>query len=238
MCLFPLTNLIRKLNKGFVIDGVVVSHLLYLDDLKLYAKSTEDMLALMNTVRVFSSDIRMEFGFDKCSSLIIKRGTVVESSKIVLPTGTIKALAVDDSYKYLGVLEAEGFKHAEMKSKVMATYKERLRSVLKSRLSGCNQIRAINSFAVPLIRYTAGIVDWTVNECTELDRMTRKQMTLYKALHPCADVDRLYVPHRSGGRGLLSVSDTVNLEKHSLTAYVSKYKEPVMVKTKRIFSNP
>ena len=49
MCLFPLTNLLRKLNKGFVIDGIVVSHLLYvyLDDVKLYAKSTEDMPALV-----------------------------------------------------------------------------------------------------------------------------------------------------------------------------------------------
>ena len=45
----------------------VVSHLLYLDDLKVYAKSSEDMLALVNTVRVFSSDIRsrMKFGFNK-----------------------------------------------------------------------------------------------------------------------------------------------------------------------------
>jgi len=62
--------------------------------------------------------------------------------------------------------------------------------------------------------------------------MTCKQMTLYKALHPHADVDRLYVPRRNGDRGLLSVSDTVNLEKHSLTSYVSKCKEPVMVKIK------
>jgi len=70
----------------------------------------------------------------------------VESSGIVFPTGTIKVLAVDTAYKYLGVLEAEGFKQAKMKSTVKASYKERLRSVLKSRLSGCNQIRAINSF--------------------------------------------------------------------------------------------
>ena len=52
---------------------------------------------------MFSSDIRMEFGFDKCSSLVIKRGVVVESDGIMLPTGTIKALAVDASYKYLGI---------------------------------------------------------------------------------------------------------------------------------------
>ena len=57
MCLFPLTGLLRTLNKGFVVHGIVVSHLLYLDDLKLYAKSTDEMLAVINTVRVFSSDI-------------------------------------------------------------------------------------------------------------------------------------------------------------------------------------
>ena len=116
------------------------------------------MLAMINTVRVFSSDIRMEFGFNKCSSLIIKKGNVVESEGIVLPTGTIKALPIGSSYKYLGVLEAKGFKHDEVKSKVKEVYKLRLRLVLKSKLSGCNQIRAINSFAVPVICYSAGII--------------------------------------------------------------------------------
>ena len=55
-------------------------------------------------------------------------------------------------------------------------------------------------------------------------------MTLHKALHPRADIDHLYVPHRSGGRGLLSVSDVVTLEKHSLTSYVNKSKEPIIAK--------
>ena len=83
---------------------------------------------------------------------------------------------------------------------------------------------------MPVIRYTTGIIDWTINECTELDRLIRKQMTLYNALHPRDDVDRLYVTRKSGGRGLLSVSDVVTLEKHSLTSCVSKSKEPIMVK--------
>ena len=42
MCLFLLTDLLKNLNKWFLIDDIVVSHLLYLDDLKLYAKSSED----------------------------------------------------------------------------------------------------------------------------------------------------------------------------------------------------
>ena len=67
----------------------------------------------------------------------------------------------------------------------------------------------------------AGVIELTVLECAELDRLTRKQMTLFKALHPCADVDRLYVTHKKGGKGLVSVADVVSLKKHSLLVYVT-----------------
>ena len=67
--LFSLSTFWRQLNKEFVIDGDVIFHLLYLvDGLKLYAKSEEDMATLMNTVRIFSADIRMSFRFDKCAT--------------------------------------------------------------------------------------------------------------------------------------------------------------------------
>jgi len=52
-------------------------------------------------------------------------------------------------------------------------------------------------------------------------------MTVHKVLHPQADMDRLYVTHKSGSRGLL---DVVAMEKHSLTLYVSKSKESIMTK--------
>ena len=123
----------------------------YLDDLKLYAKSSEDMIALVNTVRIFSSDIKMQFGFNKCAFLMIKRGNLVQSEGIELPTWTIQALPTGTCYKYLGVLKAECFHHIGVKAKVKEVYKQRLRLILKSKFSGCNQIKAINSFAEPVI---------------------------------------------------------------------------------------
>ena len=36
MSLFPLTSALCDHHKGFVVHGIAVSHLLYLDDLKLY----------------------------------------------------------------------------------------------------------------------------------------------------------------------------------------------------------
>ena len=81
---------------------------------------------------------------------------------------------------------------------------------------------------MPVITYTAGIIDWTKEELRELDTKTRKRMTIYKALHPRADIDRLYIPRKKGGRGLLSVEDMVTLEKTSLSEYVNGKPEQLM----------
>ena len=80
-----------------------------------------------------------------------------------------------------------------MKNKVISEYKRRLRLVLKSKLNGKNKIKAINTWAVSLLRYGAGIIDWKVDGLKTLDRTTRKTMTMYGAFHPKSDVDRLYV---------------------------------------------
>ena len=66
-------------------------------------------------------------------------------------------------------------------------------------------IKAINSWAVSVVRYTAGIIDWTQAELEDLDRKTRKLMSAHHALHPQSEVDRLYLPRQADGRGLLQI---------------------------------
>ena len=46
---------------------------------------------------------------------------------------------------------------------------------------------------------------------TQLDRRTRKLMTMHNALHPKSNVDGLYIARKEGGRGLQGVEKTVNL---------------------------
>ena len=60
---------------------------------------------------------------------------------------------------YHGILELDEIKEHEMKNKVIAEYKRRLRLILKSILNGRNKIQAINTWAVALLRYGAGIID-------------------------------------------------------------------------------
>ena len=115
-----------------------------------------------------------------------------------------------------------------MKKKTASEYLKRVCKVLKSKLNGGNTIQAINSWAVPVISNTAGVVDWTQNELDKLDRKTRSVMTANHALHPQSDVDRLYMPRNEGGRGFLQIKQTVEEEKQTLCDYIQNSSEDAL----------
>ena len=64
----------------------------------------------------------------------------------------------------------------------------RLRLVLVTKLSAKNKIQAIGSLAVPVLRYSFGIVNWHQEELQKLDRKTRKILTIHGQHYPKADV--------------------------------------------------
>ena len=76
--------------------------------------------SLLNTVRIFSNDISMEFGLDKCATLAIIKGKVIETQGMNLPNNNIKGLNLDESYKYLGILQADDIKHKQVKKKTLS----------------------------------------------------------------------------------------------------------------------
>ena len=79
-----------------------------MDDLKLYSESEKTLDSLIETVRIFSNDIKMEFGINKYAILVLKRGKVVKSEGIKLPEDkVIRSLREDEEYKYLGILRAD-----------------------------------------------------------------------------------------------------------------------------------
>ena len=87
---------------------------------------------------------------------------------------------VDESgYTYLGILDLDEIKEHVMKMKVTAEYKRRLRLILKLKLNGKNKIQAINSWAVALLRYGAGIINWKIDKLKIMDRTTRKTLAMY-----------------------------------------------------------
>ena len=83
----------------------LLNYLLFMANFKLYGKNEKQVDTLINTVRVFSSDIAMEFGISKWSWKVERYPSV-------------KGLEEGDGYKYLGILEADDLKHARMKEAI------------------------------------------------------------------------------------------------------------------------
>ena len=150
-----------------------------MDDLKLHSQSEKGLDSLVQTVRVLSEDIGMEFGIEKCAKLVMEKGKI----GIELPDGkVIKSLQEGESYKYLGILEADKFLEEKMKLNVLKEYIKRLRKVLKSKLNGENLVRGVNTWTESLIRHSAAFVSWRRSELQPIDKKTRKFFTVYGAL--------------------------------------------------------
>ena len=65
----------NKLNTGYELHTTQTktSHLLYMDYLKLIGKTEEELQKQTKVVRIFSDDIRMEFGLEKCGKIVLRR---------------------------------------------------------------------------------------------------------------------------------------------------------------------
>ena len=135
----------------------------------------------------------MEFGMQKCGVLVLKTGKVVPSKGVDMPDGERIKEVVRNGYTYLGILQYNKIKESYVKENFQREYLRRTKLIMKSRLNCRNKIITINTWAVSLMRYGAGTVKWTKRELNEIDRKTRKVMTLNKELHPRSYVDRLHV---------------------------------------------
>ena len=161
-------------------------------------------------------------------SSYFEEGKIVRYQGIELPNGETMKEVEQEGYTYLGIVELDKIKESEMKETTIKVYKRRLRLILKSQFNGKNKITAINTWAVAIFRYGAGVIDWKESELKSVDRKTRKTVTMYGAMHLTGDVDRLYIKRNEGGRGLSSVEYVVRGEENSLGHYVLHSEEKLL----------
>ena len=144
----------------------------------------------------------------------------------------IKTLAENETYKYLGILEADTIKQAERKEKIQKEYLRRTRKLLETKLNSRNLIKGINTWAAPLVRYSGPFLKWTRDKLKQMDQRTRKLMTMHKALHPRDNVARQYVSRKEGGGGLASIKDSVDASIQRLKDYMQKHEGGLITATR------
>ena len=207
----PASFLLERTQQGYELGEAfrqIINHLFFVDDLKLYARSKQMAMLLLDIITTFTNDVGMKFGEAKCAYVYIFRGkrkTLGQSIKI--NNLTVQELKDETLYTYLGQDEAVGYNGPLNKDRVRKEYKMRVRKIWRSELYGGNKAVAHNTFAVPVITLTVGILDWTKEEIRQLDITTRKILNYTGNLHSRSDVNRIYVPRKQGGRGLTSIED-------------------------------
>ena len=66
--------------------------------------------------------------------------------------------------------------------------------MLQTELNSGNNMKGIRMFAVPVIRYSAALLDWSMTELNHLDISFRKLLSMHGANHIKSNIDRLYLP--------------------------------------------
>ena len=118
--MMSLNHILRKCTAGYRLSKSQekINHLMYVDDIKLFAKNEKVLEALIHTVRIYSQDIGMEFDLEKCAMLVMKSGKRHWMDRMeLLNHDKIITFGEKQTYKYLGILEADTIKQVEMKKK-------------------------------------------------------------------------------------------------------------------------
>ena len=115
LSMVPLSLILKKVNACYKWGRkeYKLNHLLFLDGLKPYAKSEEQTNMLVRTVYVFSTDIDMDFGINKCGILTMKRVKIVKSEGMKLPDGEVMKQVGQEGYTYLDITELDKIKETK-----------------------------------------------------------------------------------------------------------------------------
>ena len=168
----PHNHILRKCTAGYKLSRSQekINHLMYMYDIRLFAKTEKELETLIHEFRIYSRDIGMEFGIEKCVMLVMKSGKRhMTDGMELLNHDRIRTLEGNETYKYLGILEADTIKQVQIKDLIRKQYLRRMRKLLETKLSRRNLIKGTNTLAVPLVRYSVPFLKWTREELKQMD---------------------------------------------------------------------
>ncbi|XP_008480774.1 uncharacterized protein LOC103517514 [Diaphorina citri] len=205
LALNPLSMLLKNTKLGYrpkIKDDVRISHLLFIDDMKLFAENEKDLTKMLETAEKFNDTVGMKFNVDKCAIMKIHRGKVISDESRI---AQIPTMTSDEQYKYLGIHENQKINHSQLKVQFTEEYRKRITKLLNTSLNGKNMIHAINTYAVPALTYSFGVVKWRWRQRTgeyiklmcmklEINMEKRLRASQDKTMKKIIEVDKKFTP--------------------------------------------
>ena len=82
-------------------------------------KNEKELETLIHAIRIYSQDIEMEFGLEKCAMLVMKSGKRHLTDEMEQPNQDKNRTPREkETYKYLGILEADTIKQVENSERI------------------------------------------------------------------------------------------------------------------------
>ena len=100
MAMVLLNYIIRKCTARYDLSKSQekINHLMYMDDIKLFAKNVKELETVIETVKIYNQDISMEYSIKRCAI------------GVELPNQLIRTFGEKETYKYSEMIEADTIK--------------------------------------------------------------------------------------------------------------------------------
>jgi hypothetical protein len=199
LCIEPLSRLLNtefpKLELPNENGGFIINHLIFIDDIKLVAKTKETIKSMTEKTKWFLNKVGFKINMEKSA-------TNEETC-----TAYATKLEFNEGYKYLGVLEnSKSVIMKETKENITREIYRRVERLCKSKLNAVNLFKGINEYAIAAMNYYIGLVEFTPEEFDCMDLKIREILNKYKIHYKPANGERLYMKRCDLGRGLTNIN--------------------------------
>ncbi|KAG0435242.1 LINE-1 retrotransposable element ORF2 protein [Dictyocoela muelleri] len=199
LCMEPISRILNQNNSPKVEikykdSEFAINHLLYMDDLKIFATDDEKLKYLTEEFTNTISKIGMNHNKSKSAT---NSPSISDIADIISPL---------NGYKYLGLLEDSDNKFKDVNIDIISKrINERIKKICQTSLNAKNMFNSFNEFALCLLNYFVGTVNMPENTLANYDTEIRKILIENNIHNKTACKERLYLKRKNMGRGLNSL---------------------------------
>ena len=206
LCLNPIAWKLRAA-EGYKLTKTIsqkVTHLLYVDDLKVYAPSENNLQRMMENVKDGMECLGLKWNEKKCAVMHVKRGSLVFDGESMKIDGLrpINFLRADSHYNSFGVRESVRQEDGLVLELAAKEFLKRVSVISPSPLYDHAKTVASNLYTLPVLTYQMWTQTWPLAELQQIEEDTRKIISGSGDNHPKGSIAALYLTRNNGRRGL------------------------------------
>ena len=181
-------------------------------------------MAVNDTIVKASHNTGACYGIEKCAEVVFEHGLMVKEEGLEILEQRMQSLdpSSHDTYKFLGVEQADGIQKEKVLQRVKAEMQVRLKKLLQLELYDGNLIRATNRKVIPVAAYPMNVCRFSMNDVNELDMIVKRELRSCNMLGRQSSDERLYLSRNIGGRGLILLRDVYGETKVRVACYMAK----------------